>query len=213
MLVLKSKALQLFIDYNNRYVLAVNMVRGGEEVGRHHEEDTQEEEQASPCTDTVPGGHYTNKLLLAALQNLPGAGLQLAATALQSLRLLGDLPSASPAQVKDARVEGEGEGGSGSGSDCDSDNDNDEGSVDSGFGEHDMKHELPSLSSQPQPESREKSEPAPLLVASTAMLSSAACNVWSAACFVWELCKSDYWIFIIAFTLLLLSKHGMIPDS
>ena len=36
--------------------------------------------------------------------------------------------------------------------------------------------------------------------------------IWSLVGFLWDLCKSDFWIFIVAGLVLLLNSYGLIPD-
>jgi hypothetical protein len=85
-------------------------------------------------------------------------------------------------------------------SDCGSEGSAD--SADSGFGEDDVKHFLEA-----------GPPPSPPAGRPDAGSSSSSLDLWSAASFAWELCKSDYWILIIAVVLLMLSKYDLLPDT
>jgi hypothetical protein len=232
-LVQKSKALQRFLEFHNRYKLSVNNVWSDEmDMSWKGSEETSN----SDSEIIVPQSPGAFDGLFDTLQSLQGSGRDLVGAVWQRFDLgdsstmdattdtskstvsppaiqpsippAGDRVSISTGTPTDTIVS----------TVVDDDNDHDkdgdcdsEGSVDSGFGEHDMKFKL-----TPSVKSALASGPVDKIPSVTQQDNVNAVDDSSfggLVRFAWEACKSDYWMFIIAFVLLLLSKYGWIPEN
>ena len=204
-LVYKSKALQSFIQFGSRNELSISMMNGTSSIvlaGRGGDELASEGDEGG-------GGQ---QLLLTSLQETVLDNLG----ELQSFfrRLGGEEEGGESA--KDSSAHGKKEARE-EDSDCGS-----EGSVDSGFGEDDVRLDLhwskgrddsstlDSFSIGTAPSSCSSSSSSSIGIEDSRCEPSSA---WSLAAFVWELCKSEYWIFLIAIALLLLNNYNLFPDS
>mmetsp|Transcript_18287 Transcript_18287/g.30501 ORF Transcript_18287/g.30501 Transcript_18287/m.30501 type:complete len:365 (+) Transcript_18287:120-1214(+) len=213
-LLQKSKVLQRFIEFQNRYKLSVNTVLGGT--------DTATDPSAPSYSPAeVPGAeverpHNDESRELSGQQRVSGLGLGLGLV-MSTWRQQQGPPHAPPASVASRSTAPSADSASASlqsavdsisistgapyAKDIDVDSDS-EGSVDSGFGEHDAKLMLESKNRVPERQAAASGRP-----------DSSASSLVNAFKFIIEICKSDYWIFIIAFALLLLSQLGWIPES